>query len=107
MYLSPPVRTTAHGPPRARRSIPAASMAHPTAAPQNLCVWILSVAAVRKEHPKIERKLSELVRRHGARRARYRGRWKVLCGQLMAATAANIKRIVRSLRAPTLALAEE
>ncbi len=64
-------------------------------------------AAVRKEHPKIERKLSELVRRHGARRARYRGRWKVLCGQLMAATAANIKRIVRSLRAPTLALAEE
>ena len=32
-------------------------------------------AAVRHEHPKIERKLSELVRRHGARRAVSR-RWK-------------------------------
>ena len=60
-------------------------------------------AAVRSEHPKIERKLSELVRRHGARRARYRGRWKVLCGQLMAATAANVKRIVHLLCAPKLA----
>lgn len=64
-------------------------------------------AAVRKEHPKIERKLSELVRRHGARRARYRGRWKVLCGQLMVAAATNIKRIVHLLRARTLHLAEE
>lgn len=51
-------------------------------------------------------KLSELVRRHGARRARYRGRGKVLCGQLMAATAVNVKRIIRLLRAPTLALGE-
>jgi hypothetical protein len=59
-------------------------------------------AAVRHEHPKIERKLSELVRRHGARRARYCGRWKVLRGQLMAATAANIKRIAHLLRAPEL-----
>jgi transposase len=58
-------------------------------------------AAVRGEHPKIERKLSELMRRHGARRSRYRGRWKVLCGQLMTATAANMKRIVRLLCAPT------
>lgn len=64
-------------------------------------------AAVRAEHPRIEGKLSELVRRHGARRARYRGRWKVLCGQLMAATAANIKRIVHLLCAPTLALTEQ
>jgi transposase len=51
-------------------------------------------AEVRREHPKIERKLAELVRWHGARRARYRGRWKVLCGQFLAATAANVKRIV-------------
>ena len=29
-------------------------------------------AAIRREHPAIERKLSELVRRHGSRRARYR-----------------------------------
>jgi transposase len=63
-------------------------------------------AAVRAEHPKIERKLSELVRRHGSRRTRYRGRWKVLCGQLMAATAANVKRLVHLLCAPTLASAE-
>jgi len=51
-------------------------------------------AKVRREHPKVERKPAELVRRHGARRTRYRGRWKVLCGQLLAATAANVKRIV-------------
>ena len=63
-------------------------------------------AAVRAEHPKIERKLSELVRRHGARRTRYRGLWKVLCGQLMAGTAANAKRLVHLLCAPTLATAE-
>jgi transposase len=58
---------------------------------------------VRAEHPMIERKLSELVRRHGARRTRYRGRWKVLCGQLLAGAAANIKRMTRLLPAPTIA----
>ncbi len=37
--LSPPVRTTAHGPPRACRSIPAASLAHPSAAPtKSVCL---------------------------------------------------------------------
>ena len=50
--------------------------------------------AVKKEHPKIERKLSELVRRHGARRARYRGLLKVLCQQLWIAVTVNIKRMV-------------
>jgi transposase len=60
-------------------------------------------AAVRSEHPKIERKLSELVRRHGARRARYRGLSKVLRGQLLAAVAANVKRIVSLLCAPQVA----
>jgi transposase len=50
--------------------------------------------AVKIEHPKIERKLSELVRRHGARRARYRGLLKVLCQQLWIATTVNIKRMV-------------
>jgi transposase len=59
-------------------------------------------ATVRREYPKIERKLADLVRRHGARRARYRGRWKVLCGQLLAATAANVKRIVHLLSDPNL-----
>jgi IS5 family transposase len=60
-------------------------------------------AAVRSEHPKIERKLSDVVRRHGARRARYRGREKVLCGGLLAAIAANVKRIVHLLDVPTCA----
>lgn len=60
--------------------------------------------AVRATHPKIERKLSELVRRHGTRRARYRGRWKVLRQALMAATVTNVKRLVRLLAAPTASL---
>lgn len=63
----------------------------------------IAYAAVRRTHQKIERKLSELVRRHGARRTRYRRRWKVLCGQLLAAIAANVKRIGQLLRAPTAA----
>jgi transposase len=61
-------------------------------------------AAVRSAHPKIERKLSELVRRHGARRTRYHGLAKVLCGHLLTATVANIKRIVHLLYAPIPAL---
>jgi len=60
-------------------------------------------AAVRKEHPKVERKLSELVRRHGSRRARYRGRPRVLIQQLLAAMAANIKRMVTLLGGPICA----
>jgi len=57
-------------------------------------------AAVRREHPKIERKLGEVMNRHGGRRARYRGRWKVLTQELMACTATNVKRLVRLLCAP-------
>jgi transposase len=52
-------------------------------------------AAVRREHSKIERKLGELMNRHGGRRARSRGSGKVLMQQLMATTAMNIKRLVR------------
>lgn len=52
-------------------------------------------AEVRREHPKIERKLCELLIRHGGRRARYRGRWKVLIQELMACLAVNVKRLVR------------
>jgi transposase len=59
--------------------------------------------AVRREHPQVERKLSELVNRYGARHARYRGRLKVHCQQLMTATAANVNRMVRLLCAPTVA----
>jgi transposase len=60
--------------------------------------------AVRREHRKVERKLGELVRHHSGRRARYRGRFKVLVQQLMTAMVVNVKRIVTILRAePALA----
>jgi transposase len=52
----------------------------------------------RREHAKIERKLSELTRQHGARRARYRGRAKVLGQAFLTAMVVNIKRIVRLLQ---------
>jgi len=58
-------------------------------------------AAVRREHPKVERKLGEVMNRHGGRRARYRGLGKVVIQELMASTATNIKRLVRMLCAPT------
>ena len=52
-------------------------------------------AAVRREHTKVERKLGEVMNRHGGRRARYRGILKVLMQELMACTATNLKRLVR------------
>jgi transposase len=54
-------------------------------------------AETRREHPKIERKLGEVVRRHGNRYARYRGLGKVLCQSLFAAIVTNVKRIVKLL----------
>jgi len=56
-------------------------------------------AKVRKEHPAIERKLSELVNRHDLRDARYWGLSKVLRQALLTAMAVNMKRMVK-LRAP-------
>jgi hypothetical protein len=64
-------------------------------------------AAVRREHPKVERKLGEVMNRHGGRRARYRGCSKVLIQQLMACTATNVKRLVRLLRAREAAISFE
>ncbi len=58
-------------------------------------------AAVRKEHPKIERKLSDLVNNYGARRAQYRGLPKVLYQATMECLAANVSRILRLKCAPT------
>jgi transposase len=52
-------------------------------------------ANVRQEHPAIERKLSELVRRHGMRHARYRGLPKVRRQALLTCTTVNLKRIVK------------
>lgn len=60
-------------------------------------------AAVRREHPKIERKLGEVMNRHSGRRARYRGGWKVLIQELMACLATNVKRLVRLGCAPLAA----
>lgn len=57
---------------------------------------------VRTEHLKVERKLGEVMNRHGGRRARYHDGGKVLIQELMACTATNVKRIVRLLCAPTL-----
>jgi len=57
-------------------------------------------AQVRRQHPAIERKLSELVRRHDARHARYRGRPRVLYQSLLTSMVINMKRIVRLLVAP-------
>ena len=61
--------------------------------------------AVRREHPKVERRLADMANRHSARRAQVRGHPKVLCQQLMAASTANIKRMVRLLSMPNAALA--
>src|SRR5262249_8284358 len=52
-------------------------------------------AQIRQEHPAIERKLSELVRRHDLRHARYRGLRKVLRQALLTGLAVNLKRLVK------------
>jgi hypothetical protein len=64
-------------------------------------------AEVRREHPKVERKLGEVMNRHGGRRARYRGRWKVLIQELMASMATNVKRLVRLQCAPVVEISWE
>lgn len=56
--------------------------------------------AVRREHPAIERKQSEMIRQHGGRRARYRGLPKVRCQMLMTALVTNVKRLVKLLSRP-------
>ena len=64
-------------------------------------------AEVRREHPKVERKLGEVMNRHNGRHARYRGRWKVLIQELMACTATNVKRLVRLFCAPGAEISTE
>ena len=56
--------------------------------------------AVRQEHPKVERKLGELMNRHSGRHTRYRGRWKTLAHELMAGMATNVKRVITLLERP-------
>jgi transposase len=52
----------------------------------------------RKIHPKVERKLNEVVRHHHGRRARYRGRYKVLVQAFLTTMTVNIKRIVKLIQ---------
>jgi transposase len=54
-------------------------------------------AQVRQEHPKVERKLAEIVRFHGGRRTRYRGGWRVAIQYLLTAMVVNLKRMVKLL----------
>jgi transposase len=56
-------------------------------------------AEVRRQHPKIERKLAEVVRRHDGRHARYRGRLRVLYQGVATCLVVNMKRMVRLLGA--------
>lgn len=54
-------------------------------------------AQTRREHPKIERKLNEVARHQGARRACYRGLGNVLRQALLTTLVVNVKRIVKLL----------
>ena len=54
-------------------------------------------AEVKREHPRVERRLGELVNRHGGRRARYRGTGRVLVQQILGAMTANLNRMLRLL----------
>ena len=55
---------------------------------------------VRQVHPRIERKLGEMIRWHAGRRCRYRGRLRALVQYLLTAFVVNAKRFVRLLRSP-------
>ena len=50
---------------------------------------------VRKQHPRVERKLAELVRRHGGRHARYRGTVRVLIQAVLTGLVVNVKRLLK------------
>jgi transposase len=58
---------------------------------------------VRKQHPRVERKLGELVRWHDARHARYRGRAKVLIQALLTGWVVNVKRLLKLVELPAQA----
>jgi hypothetical protein len=58
----------------------------------------------RRTHPKIERKLNEMVRHHNARRANFRGLAKVLTQAVLTALVVNVKRMVKLLCQKTSAV---
>jgi DDE family transposase len=54
-------------------------------------------AAVRRQHPRVERKLADIVRYHGGRRCRYRGQWRGNIQYLLTGLVVNVKRMVKLL----------
>lgn len=54
--------------------------------------------AVRQQHPRVERKLADIVRYHDGRRSRYRGQWRVKVQYLLTGLVVNVKRMVKLLR---------
>jgi len=58
-------------------------------------------AAVKAEPPRVERRLGELVNRHGHRRARYRGLVRVQVQKLIEGTVHNLNRMLRLLEGKT------
>ena len=61
-------------------------------------------AAVKREHPKVERRLGVLMNRYGGRRARYRGLPRVFVQEILCALTANLKRMIRLLDAAAMNL---
>jgi transposase len=57
-------------------------------------------AAVRRQHPRVERKLADIVRYHAGRRARYWGQGRVKIQYLLTGMVVNIKRMVKLLSPP-------
>lgn len=55
---------------------------------------------VRREHPRLERKLADLIRWHNGRRVRYRGRLRVKIQYVLTAVVVNCKRMVKLLPLP-------
>jgi transposase len=53
----------------------------------------------RRAHPKVERKLNEVVGHHGGRRARFRGQPRVLIQAVLLGLVVNVKRMVKLLTA--------
>ena len=54
-------------------------------------------AEVRHQHPRVERKLADIVRYHEGRRSRYRGQWRVKGQYLLTGLVVNVKRMVKLL----------
>jgi hypothetical protein len=54
-------------------------------------------AAVRRQHPRVERTLADMVCNHAGRRTRYRGRWRVHIQYLLTGRVVNMKRMVKLL----------